>query len=324
MQESITPSPEQTIKLGISACLLGNKVRFDGGHKLDPFLRDTLGAFVTYVPVCPETELGLGIPREPLRLVGSAEAPRLVTVRTGRDHTQAMTSWAQQRVRVLEAEDLCGFIFKSRSPSSGMERVKVYGESGVPSKNGVGVFARVFMRHFPLLPVEEEGRLNDPALRENFIERIFVFKRWREFAHGKKSAGGLVAFHTRHKLLLLAHSPRHYQAMGKLVAAARQTGLTETCERYQNLLMEAFALKATVKKHANVLQHMMGYFKQDLTADEKQELLDVIERFYHAYVPLVVPLTLISHYVRKFNQDYLAGQYYLNPHPLELKLRNHV
>lgn len=324
MQENINPTRDKKIKLGISACLLGHRVRFDGGHKLEPFLRDTLGAWVEYVPVCPETELGLGIPREPLRLVGSAESPRLVTVRTGRDHTEAMTCWARQRVRELETEDLCGFICKSRSPSSGMERVKVYSRSGTPSKSGVGIFARVFMQHFPLLPVEEEGRLRDPVLRENFIERIFVFRRWREFLQQKKSIGMLVDFHTRHKLLLLAHSPRHYQTMGKLVAAAKKTGLTETCTRYQHLLLEALALKATVKKHTNVLQHMMGYFKQELTADEKHELLDVIDRFHHEYIPLLVPLTLISHYVRKYNQEYLAAQYYLNPHPVELKLRNHV
>ncbi|MCX8043337.1 MAG: DUF523 and DUF1722 domain-containing protein [Desulfobacterota bacterium] len=312
------------IKIGISACLLGHKVRFDGGHKLDPFLKDTLGRFVQYVPVCPEVELGLGVPREPMRLVGDPAAPRLVTIKTGIDHTNAMLAWAHKKVKELEAEDLCGFIFKSRSPSSGMQRVKVYGGKGATTKNGVGLFAAVFMKHFPLVPVEEEGRLCDPVLRENFIERIFIVKRWRDMLAQGPSAGALVAFHTQHKLLLLSHSPRHYQIMGQLVAAVRQTGIMETCNRYHALLMEALGMKATVRKHVNVLQHMMGYFKKTLTADEKRELGEVIEQYRRGSVPLIVPLTLMKHYIRKYNVHYLAEQYYVAPHPVELKLRNHV
>lgn len=315
---------ERKIRLGISSCLLGHKVRFDGGHKLDPFLKDTLGAFVEYVPVCPETELGLGIPREPLRLVGDPSAPRLVTVRTGVDHTEAMLEWAAVRVRALEHEDLCGFIFKSKSPSSGMERVKVYRGTGAPTKDGTGLFAGVFMRRFPLVPVEEEGRLHDPVLRENFIERIFVLKRWREALAGGLRSAALIDFHTRHKLLLLAHSPKHYQRMGRLVAAVKEQGAAAVCAHYLQLLMEALALKTTVRKHVNVLQHMMGYFKNDLTGDEKRELAGIIEQYHREYVPLVVPLTLLGHYVRKYGKQYLADQYYLNPHPIELKLRNHV
>lgn len=314
-----------SIRLGISACLLGQNVRYDGGHQHDRFLTDTLGRYVTYVPVCPEVECGLPVPREAMRLVGTADAPRLITISTKKDLTGQMQSWASKRVRELESEELCGFIFKSKSPSSGMERVKVYSEeNGIPAHNGVGMFARAFIEHFPLLPCEEEGRLHDPVLRENFIERVFVYQRWRAMLAAGSSTGALVDFHTRHKLLILSHSTTHYREMGRLVAQGKSLKTAEARAHYQALLMEALALKATVKKHVNVLQHMMGYFKQVLSPDEKKELLEIIEQYYCEQVPLIVPVTLINHYVRKYGQPYLAQQYYLNPHPLELKLRNHV
>jgi uncharacterized protein YbgA (DUF1722 family)/uncharacterized protein YbbK (DUF523 family) len=315
---------QSPIKLGISTCLLGESVRYDGGHKLDKFLVDTLGSYVEYVPVCPEVECGFSVPRESLRLVGDPNAPRLVTSRTKEDHTERMLAWAKKRVRELEKEELCGFIFKSKSPSSGMERVRVYNEKGMPVKKGVGIFARAFMEHFPLVPVEEEGRLHDPKLRENFIETMFVFRRWRELLGQPKARGRLVDFHTKHKLLILSHSPKHYQIMGKLVAGAKGTPINEAYEAYEGLLMEALRLKTTVKKNANVLQHMVGYFKKQLSSDEKQELLQIIDRYRQEYVPLIVPITLMNHYVRKYDQLYLKEQYYLNPHPVELQLRNHV
>jgi uncharacterized protein YbgA (DUF1722 family) len=268
----------------------------------------------------------MGVPREALRQVGDPAAPRLVTVKTGRDFTDQMTSWARRRVRELEREGLCGFIFKSRSPSSGMERVKVYPDArgGMPRHTGVGMFARIFMEHFPLLPVEEEGRLHDPALRENFIERIFVLQRFREALGGKPGARDLVDFHTRHKLLVMSHSIRHYRDLGRLVSQARGSNVSSLLPEYRSLLLEALAVKATAKKHANVLQHMMGYFKKELSAGEKQEMLEVIDSYRRELVPLIVPVTLINHYVRKYGQPYLGSQCYLNPHPLELKLRNHV
>jgi len=316
----------QKIRLGISACLLGEPVRFDGGHRWDHFITDTLGKYVEFVPVCPETECGLGVPREAMRLVGDPEAPRLVTVRTKVDLTERMVTWARQRVGELAREDLCGFIFKSKSPSSGMERVKVYNEAatGSPVTQGVGMFARVFMEHFPLLPVEEEGRLHDPVLRENFIERLFVLQRWRELPADTPNLGALVAFHTRHKLLILSHSTTHYRELGRLVARAKEVPIQELYERYQSRLMEALRLKTTAKKNTNVLSHLMGYFKKDLTPDEKQELLEIIHHYHQGYVPLVAPITLINHYVRKYNQPYLKDQFYLHPHPVELQLRNHV
>ncbi|MGQ9509589.1 MAG: YbgA family protein, partial [Thermodesulfobacteriota bacterium] len=251
----------EKIKLGISACLLGQRVRYDGGHKLDRFLRDTLGKYVEYVPVCPEVECGLSVPRESMHLEGNPDFPRLITSRTHQDMTNRMIQWARKRIKELEKEDLCGFIFKSDSPSSGMERVRVYNEKGMPVKKGVGIFAKIFMEHFPLLPTEEEGRLHNPELRENFIERIFTLKRWRESLAKKPTLGNLVQFHTRHKLLILSHSPRHEQFMGRLVAKSKERPLTEIFEQYQKLLMEALNLKATSKKNANVLIHMMGYFK---------------------------------------------------------------
>lgn len=315
---------EDSIRLGISACLLGKKVRYDGGHKIDRFLVDTLGRYVQYIPVCPEMECGLGVPRETLRLVGEVDAPRLVTTRSHIDHTNRMLSWAEQRVAELEKENLCGFIFKSDSPSSGMERVKVYGKKGMPVKKGVGIFARAFMAHFPYLPVEEEGRLHDPMLRENFIERIFVFKRWRELLSGSNKRGDLVAFHTAHKLMLLAHSPAHYRQMGKLIAGMKELPAPTLYETYQRLLMEALQLKATPAKNTNVLQHIMGYFKKLLTADEKQELIELIDLYRKQLLPLIVPVTIINHYVRKYDSPYLKTQCYLSAHPIELKLRNHV
>jgi len=314
----------EKIKLGISTCLLGENIRYDGGHKLDRFLTDTLGQYVEYVPVCPEVECGLPIPRESMHLEGNPESPRLVTSRTKQDMTERMVGWAKKRVVELEKEGLCGFIFKSDSPSSGMERVRVFNEKGMPVKKGVGMFARIFMEHFPLLPVEDEGRLHDLKLRENFIERIFALKRWRELLGKKESRGNVVDFHTIHKSLILSHSPKHYQAMGKLVARAKELSLRELYRQYQIWLMESLQLKTTPKKNANVLMHMMGYFKEQLSSDEKQELLEVIDHYRAGYIPLVVPITLISHYVRKYNQPYLKQQVYLNPHPLELQLRNHV
>ena len=312
------------IKLGISACLLGEPVRYDGGHKLDRFLRDTLGQYVEYLPVCPEVECGLGIPRESMHLEGDPAAPRLITSRTRRDLTEQMLTWAQRRLQELAAADLCGFIFKSKSPSSGMERVKVTDAKGMPRHVGTGLFAAAFMHRFPLLPVEEEGRLHDPVLRENFIERIFVFKRWREMTGGNPGLKDLIAFHTVHKLSIMAHSPKHYRAMGKLVAGAKAMPPEELYSQYSQLLMEAIKLKATLKKNTNVLQHLMGYFKKLISADEKQELLEVIEHFHQGHFPLIVPITLLNHYVRKYDQPYLRQQTYLRPHPLELQLRNHV
>jgi uncharacterized protein YbgA (DUF1722 family)/uncharacterized protein YbbK (DUF523 family) len=311
-------------RVGVSTCLLGENVRYDGGHKRDRFLTDTFGQFVEWVPVCPEVECGLPIPREAMRLVGDPEEPRLVTSRGGEDKTAQMKEWAAKRLGELEEADLHGFIFKSGSPSSGMERVRVYDENGMPQRVGVGIFARAFMEHFPLLPVEEEGRLHDMNLRENFIERVFCLARYRDFLSEDGSVGGLVTFHANHKLQLMSHSPQRLRDMGRMVARARGLGRDELFARYERLLMKALSEMATAPRHVNVLQHMMGYFKEDLSPDEKQELLDVIGDYREGLIPLVVPVTLMQHYVRKYDEPYLRDQTYLNPHPSELKLRNHA
>ncbi|HET6515235.1 MAG TPA: DUF523 and DUF1722 domain-containing protein [Thermodesulfovibrionales bacterium] len=315
---------EQKIRIGISSCLLGEKVRYDGGHKLDHFLTDTLGKYVDWIPVCPEVESGLPVPREAMRLAGDPSSPRLVTVKTGIDHTERILHWAEKKLRELERQDLCGFVFKSRSPSSGMRDVKVDGQSGTPSRSGVGVFAGAFMSRFPLMPVEDEGRLHDPDLRENFIERIFVFKRWKEFRGRGGKVRDLIAFHTDHKLLILSHSTRHYSALGQLVARAKAYKTEGLLSEYLKILMDGLRLTATAKKNTNVLQHMAGYFSERLSTDEKRELGEIISQYHAGLIPLVVPIVLMRHYVRKFNEPYLKRQHYLNTHPLELMLRNHV
>ncbi len=311
-------------KIGISTCLLGEKVRFDGGHKRDRFLTDTFGQFVEWVPVCPEVECGLPVPRESMHLEGDPEAPRLVTTRTHEDMTSRMKQWARGRIRELAAEELSGFIFKSNSPSSGMERVRVYDESGMPHKVGVGLFARAFMDAFPLVPVEEEGRLHDADLRENFIERVFAMQRLRGLLGARASRRALVDFQSRHKLQLMAHSPNLQRETGRLVAHAAEMKPRELYDRYAELFIAALATRATKGKNANVLQHAMGYFKRDLTSDERQEAQGLIENYRLGYIPLIVPVTMVSHYVRKYETSYLQNQTYLEPHPLELKLRNHA
>jgi len=314
----------EKIKIGISSCLLGNNVRYDGGHKWDRYVTETLEEYFEWVPVCPEVEYGLPIPREAMHLVGEPATPRLVTVRTGIDHTSGMLKWSDKKLKDIENEELCGFIFKSRSPSSGISGVKVYTPSGMPSRRGTGIFGGAFMRHFPIIPVIDDGRLHDPQLRENFIERIFVYRRWKDFLQNNTSIKDLVAFHTEHKLLILSHSPKHLSALGKLVADAKRRDRKELFTEYIRVLMEGIQLIATAKKNTNVLLHIAGYFKKNLSPDDKQELLEIIDQYHRKYVPLIVPIVIINHYIRKFNEPYLQKQYYLCPHPLEMMLRNHV
>ena len=321
----VKPMNEPVIRLGISTCLLGERVRYDGGHKLDHFLADTLGRHVEWVPVCPEVEIGLPIPREAVRLVGDPASPRLIAPKSGADHTDTMLAWASKRLDQLAAVGLCGFVFKSKSPSSGLFRVRVYDEHGNPSRTGTGMFPRAVMQRFPLLPLEEEGRLNDPPLRENFIERIFAYYRWMEMLKNEPTPGGLVRFHTAHKLTLMAHSIKHYQDLGRLVAQAGALPWEELIATYGAKFMEGLALLGTRRKHVNVLQHLMGYLKKDLSPDDKQELLALIEDYRNELVPLIVPLTLLQHHLRRYPvPDWVHQQVYLIPYPKELMLRNHV
>ena len=310
------------MRIGISSCLLGDRVRYDGQHKLDRFLVETLGKYIDYVPVCPEVECGLPVPRPAMRLVGNTNSPRLMTRDTGEDMTDRMQAWIPGKLEELEKADLCGFIFKSKSPSSGMEKVKVYNGRGGLSGRAPGMFAKSFMAHFPLLPVEDDGRLHDPDLRENFVERIFTLYRYREAVRQKRTAR-LVKFQAENKLLLMSHGPALTTEMGRLVAntSKRDAGVYQS---YEELLLRAMRLPATPPKHVNVLQHAMGYLKKQLSAEEKRELLDIISSFRRQEIPLIVPVTLLNHYVRKYQITYLAQQTYLNPHPQELKLRNHA
>jgi uncharacterized protein YbgA (DUF1722 family)/uncharacterized protein YbbK (DUF523 family) len=312
------------IRLGVSSCLLGDKVRYDGGHKRDPFLSDTLGPFVEWVPVCPEVELGLGVPRPPIRLVGDAAAPRLVVDKTGEDLTTRMRRWARRRAAELADLGLHGYVLKRGSPSCGLFRVRVYGESGMPGGAGRGLFAAALTEALPALPVEEEGRLTDAGLRESFIERVFAAARWQAFTAARPRARDLVAFHAAHKFAILAHSPRDYAALGRLVAAAGTRPPAEAVARYGEGFVRALAVRATRARHTNVLQHLAGFFTEQLTRDERAELGEVIEEYRRGLVPLVVPITLLKHHVRRLGLTYLAGQVYLNPHPKELMLRNHV
>ena len=312
-------------RVGISQCLLGDEVRYDGGHKRDVFLTDVLAPFVEWVPVCPEVEAGLGTPREAMHLAGDPDAPRLLTIRTKIDHTASLQTFSQRRVKELRECDLDGYIFKKNSPSCGVHRVKVYSEKGHPGKQGIGIFASAMQEAFPLLPVEEEGRLNDSPLRENFIVRIFCYRRWKtQVQQHRITRGMIVDFHARHKYLLLTHSRSHYHNLGQLVAKAGDYTPSDLATRYGALFMDALKIKATVRKHVNVLQHLAGHFSKQLGQIERAELQETIQDYHQHLTPLTVPLTLIKHYVRILAVPYLSDQVYLNPHPKELMLRNHV
>jgi len=312
------------LRLGISRCLLGEQVRYDGGHKRDRFLTDVLGRYVEWVPVCPEVEAGLSTPREAMRLIGDPEKPQLTTIKSGRNLTRPLALFAERKIEALEQSDLSGYVFKKDSPSCGVERVRVYTESGMPSRTGIGIFARAFIERFPLIPVEEEGRLCDAPLRENFIERVFCYRRLQDLLQNVVTRQAVVRFHTAHKYLLLSHSQQHYQALGRLVGQAERHRPKELALKYGELFMKALAVKATMRKHVNVLQHILGHLKDRLGDREKAELLGVIGDYHRRLTPLIVPLTLVKHYVQKFDVAYIRDQIYLNPHPKELMLRNHV
>jgi uncharacterized protein YbgA (DUF1722 family)/uncharacterized protein YbbK (DUF523 family) len=313
------------IRIGVSACLLGQEVRFDGGHKRNDFLTGTLGDFVEFVAVCPEVDIGLGIPRESLRLVrGDDGTVRIVANKSGADLTNTMNTYADRRAAELERQDLSGYVLKKDSPSCGMERVRIYRGSGMPMRDGRGLFAEALIRRLPNLPVEEEGRLNDSNLRENFIERVFAYRRMRALFTARWTVATLVAFHTAHKLTLMAHSPRAYAVLGRLVADAKRVEHAALRERYSAEFMAAMKKLATPARHVNVMQHIAGYLRDRCDSDSRRELIEVIEEYRRAMVPLVVPLTLIRHWVRRFDIAYLKGQTYLEPHPRELMLRNHV
>jgi len=314
----------EEILVGVSTCLLGQCVRHDGGHKRDPFLTETLAPYVRFVPVCPEVEIGLGVPREPIHLRRNAGDTRLVGVTSGRDHTEAMNAFARRKVAELAGLDLCGYILKKGSPSCGMERVAVHLGDGCKERKGRGLFAATLIERLPLLPIEEEGRLQDAKLRENFIERLFAYRRVKRLFASRWSAAELVGFHSREKMLLLAHDRPVYAALGQLVARAATIPRAKVVDGYAQGFMGALKRIATPGRHANVLAHMAGFLKRAVDGSSRRELASLIEDYRNGTVPLVVPLTLIRHHVRVHSIEYLARQSYLEPHPRELALRNHV
>jgi len=310
----------EKIPIAISSCLLGQEVRYDGGHKHNAYVTETLGKYFDYTGFCPEVAIGLGIPRPAIQLVRIDDKLRVRGVKDPQlDVTEQLQAYANDIVAKLAGH--CGYIFKRASPSCGMQRVKVY-QKGNLAGSDRGIYAAAIMQALPALPVEEEGRLMDPVLRENFIERVFVYHRWLRFKRKGISVAGLVEFHTRHKFSLLAHDETIYRELGQYIAAAGRLDLENLARDYVQRLMQALAKPATRKTHTNVLMHIMGYIKEDLSTEDKQELLEILDKYRLGQVPLIVPITLLKHYLRRFPDDYIKQQFYLNPHPDELMLRN--
>ncbi|HHQ4899938.1 TPA: YbgA family protein [Aeromonas veronii] len=309
------------IKVGISACLLGQEVRFDGGHKRSSFCERDLGAHFDYHPVCPEMAIGLGAPRAAIRLVKRNGEIRAEASNGSFDVTEKLIAFSEQKARQLDF--ISGYILCAKSPSCGMERVKVYGANNEGSaKEGIGLFAKALMEANPLLPMEEDGRLCDPILRENFVLRVFAYHDWQQLCARGITASALIRFHSRYKYLVLSHATTHYRALGKLLGnLGKSANLQEVADNYIKGLMTALTLRANRRSHTNVLMHLQGYFKRVLTPAQKQELADTIDKYRTGIFPLLVPLTLIRHYLREYPNPYLAEQVYLNPHPDTLKLR---
>lgn len=316
----------QKIPIGISSCLLGQKVRYDGGHKQDKYITETLGSFFDWIPVCPEAELGLGTPRPTIHLQeGEKGQSLLIQEKTGQDLSLAMKEYARKRVQKLQKQVIYGYILKSKSPSCGMERLKVYRGYGIrPLTNGVGHYAQVLKEQWPNLPIEEEGRLCNPVLRENWITRVFAYSGFRTSVHPRPSIGKLMKFHTRWKFSILAHCPTSYRTMGRMLGEAKSSEAKSIALEYESLLMLALQKKATTAKHCNVLEHMLGFFKKTLDNKEKSTLHASVQDYRKGFVPLIVPITLIRHYAELLNVEYLQGQSYLYPHPKELALLSSI
>jgi uncharacterized protein YbgA (DUF1722 family)/uncharacterized protein YbbK (DUF523 family) len=312
------------IPVGISSCLLGDQVRFDGGHKRHRFVTDVLGDYVQWVPSCPEVGAGMGVPRESIRLVRAGEGVRALGNRSDDDYTEGLARYSERRVAQLAPMRLRGYVLKKDSPSCGMERVRLYDENGVPARTGVGIFAERLMEQSPNLPVEEEGRLNDPRIRENFITRLFTYDRWLRLVESGPSPGDIVEFHTQHKMLIMAHSQPHYRHLGPLVARAGTTDMPTLVEEYEKHLMAGLRVIATPGQHANVLEHLAGWLKNDLGKEDKQELHDAIRQYRIGRIPLVAPLLLLYHHLKHLRDDWLDAQVYLQPYPAELALRSSI
>lgn len=317
---------ENKIRIGVSSCLIGEKVRWNGDHKQNRYVKDILSNYFEYVSVCPEVEVGMGTPRETVALYGNPDKPKMISRKTKSDWTRRMNRYSINRIKGLSNLGLCGYIFKSKSPSCGLARIPVYDENDrSKARHRSGLFANTFIKANPLIPTEDEGRLMDSKLRENFIVRVFSYHRLKLVLGNKiVKPGDIVKFHTKHKFLLLSHSRNHYQILGKIVAELKERPWEIMLSSYVNNFMKALTFKSTVKKNTDVLLHMMGFFKNLLEKEEKQDILSSIEDYRNELIPLIVPITLVRHQARKYNIKYLIDQIYLNPHPKELMLRNQV
>jgi len=319
-----TVDADRPIRLGVSSCLLGEQVRYDGGHKRNRFVTDALGDYFRWVRVCPEVGAGLGVPRESFRLSQTEDSVRMIGNRSGNDVTEAVSDYSSRHVESLAPQRLRGFILKNNSPTCGMERVRVYDRNSVPKRIGTGVYARRLMERYPHLPVEEEGRLEDPRIRENFITRVFALDRWIGLVQSRPGPREIVSFHTSHKMLLLAHSPKHYRAAGRIVADAGVTDMDELTASYEAALLEGLRRIASPGRHVNVMQHLAGFVKNDLGGEDTRELHTLFEDYKAERVPLVAPLTLLRHHLRHLKDDWIDVQVYLNPYPFELALRSSI
>lgn len=320
----MTNSYQGLPRIGVSACLLGHQVRYDGGYKRNQFLIDELDEHVKFVPVCPETAIGLGIPRPPIRLVGEPENPRVLGVAdSSLDVSRQLQEYAESQVAIFG--NLSGFVLKKNSPSCGMQRVKVYSPAdNSASRKGTGTFAQVIMQRLPLLPVEDEGRLNDAILRENFINRVYVYQRWQQLLDKGLSASGLIDFHSAHKYMLMAHSKASYQRLGKLLSDLSCNTLPAIAGEYAEEMMTTLKRRISRERHVNVLQHIMGYLKKRIDTNDKAELTTSIEAYHRGEIPLIVPITLLQDYFRNHQNTYMARQFYLSPYPENLGLRNSI
>ncbi|MDF1820790.1 MAG: DUF523 and DUF1722 domain-containing protein [Alcanivoracaceae bacterium] len=311
------------ISVGISACLTGREVRHDGGHKNSRYCMDVLAEHFDFQPFCPEMGAGLGVPRPAMHLMDDGNTIRLVNVRGEGDHTDAMHGWITENVPAMDG--LRGFILMAKSPSCGMERVRVYNADGeVLHREGSGLFASALQQAWPLLPVEEEGRLNDDALRENFMERVFFYDDWCALLAQGLSASGLLEFHTRHKFQLLAHDQAAYRALGPLLADLKAAPLEQIADTYIRGAMQGMRRLVSRGAHVNTLQHLFGFYRDDLSDAERAEANDQLQAYQRGEVPLVVPMTLLRMFQRRFPSDYVGSQHYLSPYPDRLGLRNRV
>lgn len=312
------------IPVGISTCLLGKEVRHDGGHKHSRYCTQVLSQHFDFRSICPELEAGLGVPRPAIHLREYPDGMRLLEAKSSTDHTGAMQAFTD---RILpDLADLRGYILMAKSPSCGMERIKVHNPEGqVVRRDGQGMFAAALMRAYPLMPVEEEGRLNDDTLRENFIERVFAYDDWmRNVAGEHLSAKALIGFHTRHKFQLLAHSEKIYRQLGPMLSDLKSDALETIATRYIQAFMDAMTKKVSRGSHINVMQHLMGYLRDAMEGEDRKVLIEQIEAYGRGEVPLIVPMTLLRMAQRREPADYLRLQQYLSPYPDELGLRNKV